>query len=168
MNQSPLKKWPCGIIFVLLLIALCVFNIPIPIDRAVDALEVDLDDDSHVVQRTVTLKGYYHINLFSSDSFSGIMTVSDYGFTDGSLTMQDLLVGDNTPIRYQTESSPGELIYFGSLWSSRFLNDIMIWSYTDNEGNVLEDRTTADGIVIVSGVNSYEEAVQAFQDAFYD
>lgn len=47
------------------------FIIPIPMNRAYDAIEIKLDDPNYLVNRQVIIHDKYYINIFTNDRFVG-------------------------------------------------------------------------------------------------
>ena len=86
-------KW---LVPVLIILVFFVLLIPIHVSRQCKCIEIKLDDPSYQRECTITIDGYYHINLFCSDSFSGKFTVSLY-----RQTMADL-----SPLSIQSSGTP--------------------------------------------------------------
>ena len=69
---------------ILFIILFAVFNIPYPIHKTVDALEINMEDSTHYIPRTIEIEGKVLLNLFSKPQFEGHITVSGYEtYTEG-------------------------------------------------------------------------------------
>lgn len=153
-----------AIIAIVLVIGLFIYklpDIPISIQREVRVLEVDLDDPSHVVERTVTLDGDYYINLFTADYFTGSLTVS--GLEQPYKQMRNL----------QIDTSVGDtLVWFdttgsftpGVIYSKSFFNDFVITLFDADEDGRGGSFDPSSGTVIVAEAESYDDAVQIYKD----
>ena len=63
-EDSLIKKIIALTIAGLIVLSLIIFNVPIPAHRTVTAIEISHDDPEHIVERTVKIRGWWHINLF--------------------------------------------------------------------------------------------------------
>ena len=64
-----------GVLISLTVISLVV---PIPVEKTIQAIEIKLDDPSYCVEREITIRGTYHLNVSSPHRYSGILSISGY------------------------------------------------------------------------------------------
>jgi len=146
-----------------------VFNVPIPINIDTYALEVVIGDSSHMVERTVTIRGQYRLNiLVRYHEFRGEIIISGkdetnreigslhlyksrhhIGFRDGVLIYGPLQVPDISYID-RTRSR-----VFGTIYVRGLFRDTMILHWREDYSNSLIGSP-----VIVLGATSRDEAVE--------
>lgn len=153
------------------IIALCIFNIPIPINRTVAALEVNMADESVCIPREIQISGYYYINL-GDDRFEGNITVSGYPETEQN-ALQGNIVFDEDVVRYIMDyrsdgEMPSESYVLGHLYADSFLRNMIIDVY---EHPIQEGDPTywaaAEATLIVTGVDSREEAMEKLEEMWW-
>ncbi|WP_411676323.1 hypothetical protein [Caproicibacter sp.] len=164
------------IFFILLSIIILFHLIPIPFHSVYDAKEIKLDDPSYLENCQIHISGYYHLNVFQEDTFSGQITVSDYRLT--SEKMSDVKIssnGDHLDYSFQEtcrgNSPPVKMCYsLGLMFSKRFFHDLCILVYEENTQNknggaVQFGKPTGwvwgeeNGYCIVPNASSREEAL---------
>lgn len=167
------NKWQIiigWVVPILLILILLIFTIPFPINRTVSALEINMADSSVATEHTITVKGHYYINLFTSDIFSGSLTVSGYDYADGSYPMEDLRVTSDVHIDYVIDETNPDITQrryaFGMLYSDAFFSDMMIAVF-EHEGPSSVGFGTADATVIVANAADRESALKIAEDWFY-
>lgn len=156
-----------GVICAAAIIALCIFNIPIPINRTVSALEVNMADESVGISREIQVSGYYYINL-GDDKFEGNITVSGYPNTEQYALKDIVLDEDEThySMDYRiNEEMPYELYTLGELYTDFFLKNMIIDVYeVPKTESTPQYWAAAEATLIVADVNSRDEAMEKLQE----
>jgi len=160
------------VFFAVLILVLCVYNIPYPISRTVQALEINMADEAHAVPREITFEGHYHANLFQDDTLTGTLLIPGYEYADGINPLStvflsydgdpdhlDFDVPKGNPVRY-------ELRMFGDLYYDAFFQHCMI-AIREYTGERTSGYSTADADVIVIGAKTREEAYKIAEGLFW-
>ena len=157
------------LVIITVVIILCVYNIPFPVHKTYSALEINMADASHCEARTISIDGYYHINLFSDDHFSGSFEISGYEelYTDHQLL--DAAVSESgASLIYEQISDSGESppdhFLLGKLYSDFMLSKIAIGYVIDENGS---NGSTDTCNVIVTNTDSREEAYNSAAKQFW-
>lgn len=111
----------------LLLGAAAVYNIPIPMERTISAVEIRLDDPDYAAPRQIHLSGTYHVNLFSPDAFYGHIAVSGYAVTEK--VMAPVLCTDrgaNLTYYFEEIGTLEKTVEFGYLFADRGMRNLCI------------------------------------------
>ncbi len=162
------------IIITIALLTFLIFIIPIPINRVYDAIEIKLDDPNYLVECQVKIKGKYHINLFTDDSFVGQISVSDYKLTNEK--MDNVYFSDiGCPLfytytsGYDTDGRVKRYDYcLGRMYSKPLFRQMTITVFSDNPLNKAEGGKTQgswgtwnerNGYCIVPLADTREEAI---------
>ena len=145
---------------ILFIILFAVFNIPYPIHKTVDALEINMEDSTHYIPRTIEIEGKVLLNLFSKPQFEGHITVSGYEtYTEGWEMSPIDFSRDGYPLTYTKPLSSGskeyEFMHFGRLYSEFLFKDAMIAFPISEEP---KQQTTANCNVIVTNTSTRSEA----------
>ena len=140
MSSQKRRRYAGRTLTILLVLILAVLNVPFPVKSEVPALEIKLDDPSYVVERTITVSGYYHINVFKENSFRGQISVSDYCLTSDKMVSPIYLGKESSPLEYygyqkDPPSSPHADRYnykLGYICAKPFMGDPMIMVLSEN------------------------------------
>lgn len=160
-----------GVICAAAIIALCIFNIPIPINKTVAALEVSMADESVCIPREIQISGYYYINL-GDDRFEGNITVSGYPETEQN-SLQGNIVFDEDVVRYIMDyRSDGEMLsesyVLGQLYTDSFLRNMIVDVYEyPIPGGAPIYWAAAEATLIVTDVDSREEAMGKLEEMWW-
>lgn len=157
-SRLTILKW------LIILMILCLFNIPLPVSVNRKALIVTQSDKNTTTSCVLRMKGYYHINLFTADKFTGGMSIStldEPALPDTFTFPLAMKENDGSHIEYSSINgksySPGYA--FGDFYAGRFFKDIIILIYehpeNDSSSASFDERT---GKFLVANVTSYEEA----------
>lgn len=159
------------------LLILLLYNIPFPVSKTVEALEINMADVTYSVPRQITIEGKYHLNLLTDDTFSGMVTVSGYDYANGTYPLRDIkLYGPKEPthIEYNIPDSgsgmPGRTIVymFGEFYYSAFFRTCMIPVFTHPDNDPYRSSySTKDATVIVIGAESSYDAKEIAEGFFY-
>ena len=158
----------CLIIEAVVLLALIAillwYNIPFSVNQQISALEIKMDDPSYCVERTITLDGKRHRNLFSDDIFRGSLTVSGYEDMIADRTMDDLQLGNRYGIGYSKQIDDElDWFYLGGLFmENRFENAVIGFVYNP-DGHY----STENCYVIVAGAADRDEAYCVAEETFW-
>ena len=150
--------WTC-VFLIQFIILFAVFNIPYPICKTIDSVEINMEDPTHYIPRTIEIDGHMHLNMFSRSQFKGHITVSGYEtYTDGREKESLNLSKECYPLTYTkllpTASKEFEFIHFGRMYTDLFFNKAMI-AFPVNEK--IEQQTTANCNIIVANASSPDE-----------
>lgn len=152
--------------------------IPFPVNRDYPAKQIWLNDPTYMEECTISISGYYHFNLFTGDTFTGQVTLSDYPLTaESMLPLTFSPDGSFLDYRYKLKSGndslPVTMSYsFGILFGRPMMRDICIIVYTDPISEAHGRREPSgnggswngtDGYCIVASVGSHKEAVDALK-----
>jgi len=154
---------------ILLLLFACIVNIPLPFSRVYDAMEYNVADESHAVSRTVTFDGVYNVNLFSPDTFSGMITVSGYDCASGEYKMSDVQFAIKS-----SDLADGNISYDNPINDDARYDFLFAELYTDTFRQkfafvLFEDGGygTADATFIVTGMQDRAKAVKWIEYIFF-
>ena len=75
-KKRTLKILSVVFLTILIVLTLLVFLCPFPIHKEFKCIRIKLDEPSYQEEIWIGFDGYYHLNLFSNDSFSGVMTTA--------------------------------------------------------------------------------------------
>lgn len=154
---------------ILLLLFICIANIPLPFSRVYDAMEYNVADESHAVSRTVTFDGVYNVNLFSPDTFSGMITVSGYDCANGEYKMDEIEIvvkSSDLGINHVNYDNPinddaRRDFLFAELYTDTFRQKFAFILFEDNSYG------TADATFIVTGMKDRAKAVKWIEYIFF-
>lgn len=159
----------CILVCIVTMAALLVFNTPIHISKTCQATEFNLEDKLHIIPRQVSLCGDYHANLFVADTFSGMITISDYDYTNGQYEMDDVEIAfksvdlaDNN-ISYDNPNSDDarDDYLFAEIYTSIFRNKFAFVLFEDG------GYSTEDATFIVTGIDNRNKAVKWIEEIFF-
>lgn len=149
-----------------------------PVNRDYPAKQIWLNDPTYMEECTISISGYYHFNLFTGDTFTGQVTLSDYPLTaESMLPLTFGLDGAFLNYRYELtpvgESLPATMSYdFGIIYSKPMMREVCIIVYTAPSSEAHGRRepsgkggswNNTDGYCIVASVGSHREAVDALK-----
>lgn len=162
---------------VFILLILLLYNIPFPVSKSIEALEINMADSTHAVPRQITIEGKYHLNLLTDDTFSGMVTVSGYDYANGTHPLRDIkLYGPKEPTHIEYNiPDPGSgmpdrtIVYmFGEFYYSAFFRTCMIPVFTHPDNDPYRSSySTKDATVIVIGAESPYDAKEIAEGFFY-
>lgn len=136
-------------IWVLAAAALFTLNFPFPISKTERVLEINTADKSDAVNRRMTFRGTYQVNLFGPDRFTGNFKVSGYADKTGACDFAVSSKGEGIECR-----TAAGTVFFGEMYSKKFLRDSVILMLHD--GVIPVDTGTA---CLVSGAENREDAL---------
>lgn len=152
----------------MVLVVVAAHVIPIPVRMTVSAYEVTLDGGSIDTEREIRLSGFYHLNLFRSDTFSGTIAVSGYEFSQLKLLFP-VGVDTSSEDAMTVRDAEGRQIIGGHFYSGRFLRHIIIGiSEHPDEDMESSSFSTEDGTCVVSGFSSPEKALEWAQQVIQE
>lgn len=144
-----------AVVLLALIAILLWYNIPFSVNQQISALEIKMDDPSYCVERTITLDGKRHRNLFSDDIFCGSLTVSGYEDVIGERVMDDLILACRSPITYTVFTDEKlEFFHFGYFHTEQSFKDMVITFVNNPDGY----NSTENCYVIVANVPDRETA----------
>ena len=97
----------------------------IQMSQNISALEIDLGDEGYSISRSVVIDGYYHVNYFRKNTFTGKISIDGYSVTDSDLVSLVEIAGDNNDILYNGPGTDRRL-YFGRLFSNHSVSELVI------------------------------------------
>lgn len=155
-------------------VLICVYNIPIPVDRTTTALEIKTNNEDHLVTREVCIEGMYEFNLIGKDVFHGIIKVSGYEYATGEYSMKDIEIdkaGDGpNQIRYELKTSmqsSDDTFLFGHFAADSYLRNAVIIVYEHKDGDLDSGNISgANATIIVLGAKDRHEALRKAESAF--
>lgn len=155
-----------GVICAAAIIALCIFNIPIPINKTVSALEVNMADESVCISREIQVSGYYYINL-EDDKFEGNITISGYPETSEygptSFWIDEENSGE-TSLDYWDYENFGESYVFGNMATNFMLQDMLIGVFEHTSGHPGKGSYSwLDATIIVTEAEDRSEAMERIE-----
>ena len=156
--KSKTKKWFKNIIAVIVAISFIVFNLPIPINRSVDVLEIKLNDPDYLSATKVVIEGKYYVNLFSKDTFEGRITVKGYAITEKdtpTLIVMDYPYWQLLAYELDPHSISSLLLTYGRIYPTRFLSNFII----QPRDKVAENRSDAQKALSKNGYDDYVENI---------
>lgn len=141
------------------------FNIPFKISMNYDAIEIEMDDPTYCLGRTIAVSGYYHFNLFSESKFTGNIWITGYEcWTDGREMMPIPIVGEVSLLYEVAASEPPDQLYLGRLYREFGFRNMMIGYVLEEDGKA---KDTSSCRVIVANAVSREEAFSIAQKNFW-
>lgn len=149
------------ILIIIVGIGLYIVNCPFDVNKTFDAVEIDLSDEDYVVKREITFTGKYRVNIFEEDTFSGKISVSGYESEMYGKKMFPCRItrkDSGASILFEGKDSDFDLSIFGSLFSGRFLKNMVII--------VGDSYSTVDAVCIVAGTDSRDEAMEQVNKLF--
>jgi len=172
------RKYVFRVIGILFLLFILVINVQIPVRINTTALEINLDDPYHMVERTIEIRGWYRINVFSSTNrFNGRISIdgTDYmnsrmpsvRFVNARMASLELRRNRATVLthrsgiimyRFEREDGRPDGEVFASIFTGRlFFRNTILRFHQDNRHGF------AANTVIMLGANSREEIVDRFE-----
>lgn len=143
---------------ILILLVLLAFIIPVPVRLSVPAVEIELGDKDYIEHRTISVRGWYRINIFTDCRFSGRVTVSGYPETFNRMSdIQFMRDADNgSSLLYKWED--GSECIFGRFQAGFCFRRIVVLLFEriGSQGSF----NTRDGRCLVARAKSYEEALK--------
>jgi len=152
------------VIIGLLFLSWLALSVPIPVNRTVNALEISVDDPSHVVERTVTIQGLWRRNIFSRlpfHEFYGKFEISGYPETEmlafAPIARRYGRIGHIGPISYY------DMLVYSEHWfgiSTRFLFrqaviEIVDWIESEDDYIFIENQ-----LFVVLNATMRDEALE--------
>lgn len=166
MISSSKRKITKIIVLSLFILGLFVCNFPFPIQKTYHAIEINMADATVEINRTIKIKGYYHLNLFSNDKFEGTFNISGYEKVIGNADFGGIEISRKGKTLYyiNRNSNIPEHIVLGELYSGFMLSDMIIGYVIDENG---KNNSTFTCNVIVTNTGSrqsaYETALKLFE-----
>lgn len=165
------KKILKNLIIVLVLAGILVFNIPFPMSKTIDALEIKMDDPNYLTPVKINLNGTYRVNLFSSDNFEGFISIDGYVLTESETPQWVNMQSNWQYLSYFIDPNYISSLrpIFGRIYSIRNFREFIIQpqdlvaaNREDAKKAIIKDGTVnfLDRILIVSNVKTREEAIQ--------
>ena len=159
----------CVLFCIVAIAALLIYNIPIHISKTHQAMEFNLADETHAIPRQVSCNGYYRVNLFAPDTFSGLITVSGYDYANGEYKMNDVeiaskssdLAHNNITYDNPINEDARDDYLFAEIYSDTFRQKFALILFEDGGYN------TADATFIVTGMDNRENAVKWIETIFF-
>lgn len=141
---------------------------PIHINKTIEGLKVNLDDESLYEPVTLTITGTNYMNPFAKDRFSGFLEITGYEFSKATHVLSDFYVSNHeggSALAYRDtradSTHPEPFVLFGNIFSSHDFEDIVILVYAKNPYLSTGLGYSSDSAVsIVTNVSSREQAVQ--------
>lgn len=163
------------ITWILIIGLISFYNIPLKVDKEIEAVGIKLNDTSYLETHKVTMFGYYRFNLFTQDTFEGQITILDQEITS-EIMRKVIFYDDGGSLTY---SIPTGIIraggipeyddeYFGHLLYNPFMHNLVIKVFErvfeDDKYNGKSSRwSSSTGYCIVSSVNNREEAIYVLE-----
>lgn len=160
-------------LFVLAIIAIFVFNVPIPIHLDVNAIELRVKNFDYFEDRTVQINGWYSLNLFTENRFRGEIVISGHNITHSE--MLDLRFVNRRGvfsgiIEYYKDSGNDrnrpQRHLFGVIHSRVFFRDAIIVLYEDyvtEYGNNIRISDPLTSPIVVLNAETSEDAKAILQ-----
>lgn len=152
----------------LFILGLFVYNFPFPMQKTYHAIEINMADETVAIDRTIRIKGHYHLNLFSNDKFEGTFNISGYEQVIGDADFGGVEISQNGKTLYyiNRNSYIPEHIVMGELYSRFMLSDMII-GYVIDENGKNNSTFTCNVIVTNAGTrqSAYEKALKLFETA---
>ena len=185
-KRGTLKILIIVVLSILIVLALVVFLCPLPFHKEFKCIRIRLDEPSYEEEVLIGFDGYYHLNLFSEDSFSGVMTTV-YSNQKDSAEITGLLISKegaylyvhqaddgsvyisahSAPLPLEEDSLKNKEVRFcgGRLDSERFFKRFAFLSCAEvpagqHHGWDFWNWNETDGICIVPDCEDYESARQ--------
>lgn len=152
-------------VFFVLILSLLVYNIPFPIQKSYDAIEINMADENIKINRTIKINGYYHLNLFSNDTFTGLFEISGYEHVVKDYEFRGVEISrSGEPLCYiNSESNISEQILFGNLYAGFMFRNMIIGYVIDENGN---NNSTFTCNAIVTNADTRQSAYEATLKTF--
>lgn len=141
---------------ILIFLVLLTFIIPVPVRFSVPAVEIKLGDEDFVEHRTITVRGWYKINVFSRCRFWGRVTISGYPETFNKMMEIEIDEDHGYPLVYTLED--GTERFFGNFHAGFAFRRIAIAIYERREDG--GSFSTKNGRCLVARAKSYEGALK--------
>lgn len=152
-RKVTLTTWMKDILILLVLLA---FIIPVPVRLSVPAVEIKVGDEDFLEHKTIAVRGWYKINVFSRCRFWGRVII--YGYPETLNKMMEIEIDEDHgyPLVYTLED--GTKCFFGNFHAGFAFRRIAILIYERREDG--GSFNTRDGRCLVARAKSYEEALK--------
>ncbi len=155
-NRVKLTTW---IKDILIFLALLTFIIPVPVRFSVPAVEIKLGDKDFLEHRTIAVRGWYKISIFSPCRFWGRIIIFGYPETLNRMTEIEVDADQGCPLVYKLED--GTRCCFGDFHAGFAFRRIAIAVFERKEdGGSFSSR---NGRCLVARAKSYEGAVKVLK-----
>ena len=165
-------------------LTLLLFLCPLPFHKEYKCIKIQLNEPTYEMEVVVRFDGYYHLNLFANDSFSGKMTTSLLN-QESSLTFPEIPLSKEGTYLYYHLSADGSVygsvhgeptsfdnrpLYVGEDWgcigclkTERFFKRFAVLCCADARAGEELHRTNwnwneVEGICMVSDCTDHESA----------